>query len=53
MKYEHLYLHDYRTVPELVVGLTHYFEFYHQRRLHQSLAYRTPAEVHWGAAGGW
>jgi putative transposase len=53
VKYEHLYLHDYRTVPELEAGLTRYFEFYNQARLHQSLVYRTPAEVHCSGAGCW
>ena len=47
VKYEHLYLHDYATVPQLEAGLTHYLEFYNHERLHQSLAYLTPAEVHW------
>ena len=46
VKYEHLYLHDYITVPQLEAGLTRYFAFYNHERLHQSLAYRTPAEVH-------
>ncbi len=27
-----------------------YFTFYNRERLHQSLAYRTPAEVHLGIA---
>lgn len=27
-------------------GLVHYFTFYNQERPHQSLDYRTPAEVH-------
>jgi putative transposase len=46
VKYEHIYLMDYATVPELEAGLRDYFRFYNQERLHQSLAYRTPAEVH-------
>ena len=46
VKYEHIYLHDYLTVPQLEAGLTRYFDFYNHERLHQSLAYRTPAEVH-------
>jgi len=46
VKYEHVYLHDYAWVPELEKGLREYFAFYNQERLHQSLAYQTPAEVH-------
>lgn len=46
VKYEDIYLKEYGTVPALVVGLDAYFRFYHYERLHQSLAYRTPAEVH-------
>jgi hypothetical protein len=34
------------TVPELRSGLKRYFEFYNQERLHQSLGYKTPREVH-------
>lgn len=46
VKYEDLYLKEYQTVPSLVEGLEHYFTFYNQERPHQSLDYRTPAEVH-------
>ena len=46
VKYENIYMNDYQSVPELRFGLTHYFEFYNQQRLHQSLDYRTPAEVY-------
>ena len=46
VKYENIYMNDYQTVPELRNGLKRYFEFYNQKRLHQSLDYQTPAEVH-------
>lgn len=46
VKYEDIYLKEYATVPELDAGLADYFRFYNHERLHQSLAYRTPAEVH-------
>jgi putative transposase len=46
VKYEDIYLKDYATVPALDAGLDAYFQFYNNERLHQSLDYRTPAEVH-------
>jgi putative transposase len=46
VKYEDIYLNDYTTVPALEAGLDSYFLFYNHERPHQSLAYRTPAEVH-------
>ncbi len=46
VKYEHVYLYRHETVPELYAGLTSYFHFYNHERFHQSLAYCTPAEVH-------
>jgi putative transposase len=49
IKYEHLYLHEYETVPALVDGLHHYVQFYNTQRPHQSLGYHTPAEAHYGA----
>lgn len=49
VKYEHIYLHDYTSVSELEKGLNEYFTFYNQERPHQSLSYRTPAEVHFRA----
>jgi putative transposase len=48
VKYEDIYLKDYGTVPELDAGLADYFRFYNHERLHQSLDYRTPAELHFG-----
>ena len=46
VKYENIYLRDYASVLELEAGLHAYFHFYNHERLHQSLAYHTPAEVH-------
>lgn len=49
VKYEELYPKRYASVPELEAGLKAYFQFYNEVRPHQSLAYRTPTEVHEGA----
>jgi putative transposase len=49
VKYEDIYLKEYATAPELDAGLADYFRFYNHERPHQSLAYRTPAEVHFAA----
>lgn len=46
VKYEKVYLNDFQTVNQAYQGLKDYFEFYNQRRLHQSLNYQTPAEVY-------
>ena len=46
VKYEEVYLHDYRSGWEAEERLGCYFDFYCHERIHQSLAYRTPAEVY-------
>jgi putative transposase len=46
VKYEHLYLYDYETVPAVSTGLGQYFHFYNTERPHQSLGYRPPAQVY-------
>jgi putative transposase len=46
VKYEDRYLKDYASVPELEDALGRYFHLYNHVRPHQSLQYRTPAEVH-------
>jgi putative transposase len=48
VKYEEVYLHDYATGVECHAGLSAYLRFYCEERPHQSLDYRTPAEVYWG-----
>lgn len=46
VKYEKVYLCDFESVHDAYTGLKEYFEFYNNERFHQSLNYRTPAEVH-------
>lgn len=46
VKYEEVYLNEYRGVRDVIDGLGAYFDFYNNRRLHQSLGYQTPAEVY-------
>ena len=46
VKQEDVYLRGYETVPQLRSGLARYFGFYNGQRRHQSLGYRTPAQVY-------
>ena len=46
VKYEDVFLRGYESVRELERGLGSYFTFYNTERPHQSLDYRTPAEVY-------
>ena len=50
VKYEEVYLKDYASVPELIVALRAYFDFYNNERPHQSHGGATPAEVYRGEA---
>ena len=50
LKYEDIYLKDYRAVPEAEEGIGQYFSLYNQERHHQSLNYPTPAEVYFQRA---
>ncbi len=45
VKYEEVYLKAYANGREAKAGLDAYFEFYNTQRPHQTLGYRTPAEV--------
>ena len=47
VKYEDVYLQNYESGAACHAGLACYLKFYCEERPHQSLAYRTPAEVYW------
>ncbi len=47
LKYEDIYLKDYRTMTELKNGLARYLAFYNSERFHQSLEYETPDTMYW------
>jgi putative transposase len=46
VKYEEVYLKDYASPREARTGLRDYLDFYNYRRLHQALAYQTPASIY-------
>jgi putative transposase len=46
VKYEEVYLRAYQDGMEARANLGNYFRFYNAERPHQSLGYRTPAEVY-------
>ncbi|OAT79275.1 integrase [Desulfotomaculum copahuensis] len=47
LKYEEVYLHSYESPREARKRVSAYLDFYNYRRLHQSLDYKTPAEVYY------
>ncbi len=48
VKYEEVYLKDYTCGVDAKSNLGRYFNFYNIERHHQSLDYKTPAEVYFG-----
>ena len=46
IKYEHIYLHEYRDGKSLYEGLLSFIQFYNYGRKHQSLSYLTPSQVY-------
>ncbi|WP_225587443.1 IS3 family transposase [Methylomonas fluvii] len=52
VKYEEVYLKQHASLQDLLLGLTRYFMFYNEERLHQSLDYKTPEMVYRTATGG-
>ena len=50
VKYEDIFIKGYETLPAAGSGLGDYFGHYNNVRPHQSLSYKTPAEVHYAQA---
>lgn len=46
VKYEEVYLKSYETPAEAKAQIGAYFKFYNYQRSHQSLGYKTPADVY-------
>lgn len=46
VKYENIYLNEYRNPDEARQGLDEYFKFYNEKRRHQSLDRKTPAQIY-------
>ena len=46
LKYENVYLHAYATSPEARRGIGNWFQLYNAKRLHQTLAYKTPDQIY-------
>jgi putative transposase len=46
LKYEEIYLNEYRSMEDLKTALKKYFNFYNTERFHQSLDYATPDEMY-------
>lgn len=51
VKYEEVYLNEYRGVQHAIDCLGRYFRFYNTERPHQSLGYETPATVYSSGLG--
>jgi putative transposase len=49
IKYDHVYLHDYATPREARQLLCQFLRIYNERRLHEALGYRPPAEIYFAA----
>ncbi len=45
IKREHIYLYAYENGANLYKGLSQYFDYYNNRRKHQSLKYKTPNQI--------
>ena len=49
IKYEEIYLNEYKSINELRYSINQYMEKYNSRRLHSALGNKTPNEVYFKA----
>ena len=50
VKYEEVYLNEYRSPREVRLGLNRYFNFYNDVRPHQALDYLPPGQIYYGSS---
>ena len=48
VKYEEIYVNEFKSVEQLRKSLKKYFDFYNHKRPHQSFKGQTPAEIYYG-----
>ena len=49
IKYEEIYLNEYKNIKQLNSAIEKYMDSYNKRRLHSSIDYKTPNEVYYQA----
>jgi len=49
IKYEEIYLNEYKNIKELNVAIEKYMDLYNKKRLHSTIDYKTPDEVYYQA----
>ena len=49
LKYEEVYLNDYKSIYELRNSIENYMEKYNSKRLHSAIGNKTPNEVYFKA----
>ncbi len=46
LKYDDIYINDYRSIKELRTGINRFMDFYNFKRFHSALNYKKPMEVY-------
>jgi len=49
IKYEEIYLNEYKNIKELQKAIANYMDAYNKKRLHSAIGYKTPNEVYYKA----
>jgi putative transposase len=49
IKYEEIYLNEYKNIKKLYTAIEKYMNLYNKRRLHSAIDYKTPDEVYYQA----
>ena len=49
IKYEEIYLNEYKNIKELQKAITKYMDSYNKKRLHSANDYKTPNEIYYQA----